>query len=204
MNGMGTPSGIPEQPVLVIGPCGDEVTELCNAMRADGWTLLIAEDVDRARWLASIQRVALILIAGGPGEREVANAIRPVSNAPLVVLGDPAPQSVISLVEAGVDAVIDPRAGDDDVRARLGALLRRMDRAFRSRRPLPAGRWVGRRSSRPGVRARRSGAGTLPDRVRRADPPHDPTARGPAGADDRAPGLGLERSGRSERVYGSS
>jgi DNA-binding response OmpR family regulator len=129
MDGMGTPSGIPVQPVLVIGPCSAEVTGLCSTMRTAGWTLLIAEDVDRARWLASIQRVALILIAGGPGEREVANAIRPVSNAPLVVLGDPAPQSVISLVEAGVDAVIDPRAGEDDVRARLGALLRRMDRA---------------------------------------------------------------------------
>jgi DNA-binding response OmpR family regulator len=129
VNGMGTPSGIPEQPVLVIGPCSAEVTGLCGTMRTAGWTLLIAEDVDRARWLASIQKVALILIAGGPGEREVANAIRPVSNAPLVVLGDPAPHSVISLVEAGVDAVIDPRAGDDDVRARLGALLRRADRS---------------------------------------------------------------------------
>jgi DNA-binding winged helix-turn-helix (wHTH) protein len=36
---------------------------------------------------------------------------------------------VISLVEAGVDAVIDPRAGDDDVLALLGALLRRVDSA---------------------------------------------------------------------------
>jgi DNA-binding response OmpR family regulator len=98
-------------------------------MRALGWTLLIAEDVGRASWLASIQRIALILIAGGPDDNEVAVAIRPVSNAPLVVLGDPGPQSVISLVEAGVDAVLDPRAGDEDVLARLGALLRRVDGA---------------------------------------------------------------------------
>ena len=127
---MGTPSGIPEQPVLVIGPCGAEVTKLCGSMRAAGWTLLIAEDLDRASWLASIQKVALILIAGGTAEVELANAIRPVSNAPLIVLGHPAPQSVISLVEAGVDAVIDPRAGDEDVLARLGALLRRVDHAL--------------------------------------------------------------------------
>jgi DNA-binding response OmpR family regulator len=129
VNGTGIPSGIPDQPVLVIGPCSDKVTGLCETMRRGGWTLLIAEDVDRARWLSSIQKVALILIAGSTGAREVADAIRPVSNAPLVVLGDPAPQSVISLVEAGVDAVIDPGAGDDDVLARLGALLRRMERA---------------------------------------------------------------------------
>jgi len=126
---LGTHSGIPEQPVLVIGPCSAEITELCGAMSARGWTLLIAEDLDRASWLASIQKVALILIAGGPAEIEAANAIRPVSNAPLVVLGDPAPQSVISLLEAGVDAVIDPRAGGDEVLARVGALLRRVDRA---------------------------------------------------------------------------
>lgn len=126
---MGTPSGIPEQPVLIIGPCSAEVTALCGSMRAAGWTLLIAEDQDRASWLASIQRVALILIAGSPKAHEVADVIRPVSNAPLIVLGAPTPQSVISLVEAGVDAVIDPRAGVDDVLARLGALLRRVDRA---------------------------------------------------------------------------
>jgi DNA-binding response OmpR family regulator len=129
VNGTGIPAGIPEQPVLVIGPWDGEVTGLCATMRTGGWTLLMAEDVDRARWLASIQKVALILIAGSAGAREVADAIRPVSNAPLVVLGDPAPQSVISLVEAGVDAVIDPGAGDDDVLARMGALLRRVDRA---------------------------------------------------------------------------
>ena len=129
MNGTSTTASIPERPVLVIGPAGAEVTKLCSSMRAWGWTLLMAEDVDRATWLASIQKVALMLIVGGPDEHEVADAIRPVSNAPLVVLGDPAPQSVISLVEAGVDAVIDPRAGDDDVLARLGALLRRVDGA---------------------------------------------------------------------------
>jgi len=129
VKGMGTPAAVPDQPVLVIGPCSAQVNGLCGTMRTGGWTLLIAEDADRARWLASIQKVALILIAGRTGAREVADAVRPVSNAPLVVLGYPAPHSVISLVEAGVDAVIDPRAGDDDVLARLGALLRRVDRA---------------------------------------------------------------------------
>jgi two-component system KDP operon response regulator KdpE len=126
---MGIPSGVPEQPVLIIGPCNAEATTLCGSMRAGGWTLLIAEDLDRASWLASIQKIALILIAGGPDTDKVVHAIRPVSNAPLVVLGSPTPQSVISLVESGVDAVIDIRAGDDDVLARLGALLRRVDRA---------------------------------------------------------------------------
>jgi DNA-binding response OmpR family regulator len=129
VNGTGIPAGIPEQPVLLVGPGSADITGLCGSMRAGGWTLLIAEDMDRAVWLASIQKIALILIAGGPNEHEVADAIRPLSNAPLVVLGDPTPQSVISLVEAGVDAVIDPRAGDEDVLARLGALLRRVDGA---------------------------------------------------------------------------
>jgi two-component system KDP operon response regulator KdpE len=125
---MGIRSDIPEQPVLVIGPCDAETTTLCGSMRSGGWTLLIAEDLDRASWLASIQKIALILIAGGTNTHEVAHAIRPISNAPLVVLGSPTPQNVISLVEAGVDAVIDTHAGDDDVLARLGALLRRVDR----------------------------------------------------------------------------
>jgi two-component system, OmpR family, KDP operon response regulator KdpE len=129
MKRMGIPSGVPEQPALIIGSCSPEITALCGSMRAEGWTLLIAEDEDRASWLASIQKIALILIAGGPNAHKLAEIIRPVSNAPLVVLGAPTPQSVISLVEAGVDAVIDARAGDDEVLARLGALLRRVESA---------------------------------------------------------------------------
>lgn len=129
MKRMGIPSGVPEQPALIIGSCTSEITALCGSMRAEGWTLLIAEDEDRASWLASIQKIALILIAGGPNAHKLAEIIRPVSNAPLVVLGAPTPQSVISLVEAGVDAVIDARNGDDEVLARLGALLRRVDGA---------------------------------------------------------------------------
>ena len=142
MKRMGIPSGIPEQPALIIGPCTAEITALCESMRAEGWTLVVADDQDRASWLASIQRIALILIVGGPDAHKVAEVIRPVSNAPLVVLGAPTPRSVISLVEAGVDAVIDPHAGVDDVLARLGALLRRVDRRLRARRPLPAGRRI--------------------------------------------------------------
>src|SRR6202161_1765114 len=107
MKRIGTPSGVPEQPVLIVGPCTTEITELCRSMRAVGWTLLTAEDRDRASWLASIQNVALILIDRDPDADEGARLICAVSRAPRVVLGAPTPQSVISLVEAGVDIVID-------------------------------------------------------------------------------------------------
>ena len=139
MKGTSTAVGIPEQPVLVIGPCSAEVGRLCETMRAGGWTLVVAEDMDRARWLASIQKVALILITGSHDEPDAADAIRPVSNAPLVVLGDPSPRSVISLVEAGVDAVIDPRAGDDDVLAPAGGVAAAGGPRLGPRRALPAG-----------------------------------------------------------------
>ncbi|MDE3205032.1 MAG: winged helix-turn-helix domain-containing protein [Acidobacteriota bacterium] len=57
-------------------------------------------------------------------------ALRPATAAPLVVLASPPGQGVVELVSAGVDAVIDPQAGPDEVFARVMALLRRLDQIW--------------------------------------------------------------------------
>lgn len=120
---------VPDQPVLLAGPAA--VWD-GNGLRAwldeRGWSWTHAPDDERGRWLASIQKVALVLVTGD--EKSVwaiVEAVRPVTMAPLVVLAAPPPDGVVSLVGAGVDAVIDPAAGADEVFARVTALLRRSD-----------------------------------------------------------------------------
>jgi DNA-binding response OmpR family regulator len=133
-----------QQPVVVVGPPG-HTDALKTAMAGAGWTCLDAGDAERGRWLASIQKVALVLVTGeGDDVRRSVDAIRPVSTAPLVVLGHPSPETVVTLITAGVDAVIDRDAGAAEVLARLAALLRRSEGA-----------------SAPGVRFLRAGPLTV-------------------------------------------
>src|SRR5207249_2588285 len=60
----------------------------------------------------------------------IVEVARPVTMAPMVVLANPSPSSVVSLVSVGVDAVIDPSCGAEEVFARVTALLRRSDHGW--------------------------------------------------------------------------
>lgn len=133
----GTPSELlrevrPEQPVLLVGPSSRwESVGVSAWLEAHGWSSVVAGDAERARWLASIQKISLVLVTGD--ERSVwatVPAVRRVTMAPVVVLASPPSGSVVALVAAGVDAVVDPSAGVDEVFARVVGLLRRSDHAW--------------------------------------------------------------------------
>jgi DNA-binding response OmpR family regulator len=119
------------QPVLVVGaPPAAGGDPLDAALSEAGWPSIDAVDGDRARWLASIQRVALVVVRRPPdGVQAAVEAVRSVCNAPLLVLGQPPPDEVVALIDAGVDAVVDADALGPELLARLTALLRRSDEA---------------------------------------------------------------------------
>ena len=123
---------VPDQPVILVGPSATwEAFGVTAWLEERGWSWTHAADAERARWLTAIQKVSLVLVAGD--ERTVwtiVEAIRPVTMAPLVVLARPAPAGVVSLVGAGVDAVVDPTCGAEEVFARVVALLRRSDHGW--------------------------------------------------------------------------
>jgi DNA-binding response OmpR family regulator len=122
----------PYQPVLLVGP--DEIwdsTGVAACLEAAGWSSANACDPERASWLASIQKVSLVLVAGDSTLLwATVVAVRPVTMAPLVVLADVSPADVVALVGAGVDAVVDPATGADEVFARVVALLRRSEHGW--------------------------------------------------------------------------
>jgi DNA-binding response OmpR family regulator len=118
----------PDEPVLRI--CANDWWDrsgLEGSMAAAGWTWISAEDVDRARWLASIRRVALVLIVGDHTFRwQAIEALRDRTGAPLAVVADD-PAEVIALVDAGVDLVVPSSEPSETLLARLSALIRNAD-----------------------------------------------------------------------------
>ncbi|MCU1344584.1 MAG: hypothetical protein JWL70_850 [Acidimicrobiia bacterium] len=125
-------SVVPEQPVLLVGALASwESRGVIAWLEATGWAWTSAVDADRARWLASIQPVSMVLVNGDKATVwSVVEATRPVTMAPIVVLATPAEGEVVLLVGAGVDAIIDPANGVDELFARVVALLRRSDQGW--------------------------------------------------------------------------
>ncbi len=101
---------------------------LDEAMRVAEWPFITADAGPRARWLASIRRVSLVVVGGDQEFRwQVVDAIRDLTDVPLVVLADDADE-VVTLVTAGVDAVCPVTEPSDTTLARLSAVFRRADR----------------------------------------------------------------------------
>jgi DNA-binding response OmpR family regulator len=122
----------PDQPVLLAGP--DALWDTAGILEwldTAGWASAVAADPERASWLASIQKQSLVLVGGDdPLVWSMVESVRPVTMAPLVVLGAPTPEAVVALLGSGVDAVVDPASGVDEVFARVVALLRRSDQGW--------------------------------------------------------------------------
>ncbi len=124
---MGVPA-VPDEPVLLVGTdAWWQQSALADALARSQWTSIAADDIERARWLASIRRVSLVLIAGERDfRRRAVEAIRGISDAPLAVIADE-PHDVIELIALGADVVA---AGDEPsatLIARMAAVIRRAD-----------------------------------------------------------------------------
>lgn len=123
-----SPPFAPDEPVLLVG--GGQWWKdggLEPSLAGSGWTWITAETVERARWLASIRDVSLIVVAGDRAfRREAIAALRDLDAAPLVVVADE-PDDVVGLIDAGVDLVVPGSEPGATMLARLFALVRRAD-----------------------------------------------------------------------------
>jgi DNA-binding response OmpR family regulator len=118
----------PDAPALLVG--GEPWWEACGLDKAlidADWPCIVADDVARARWLATIRRVSLVAIGGDHALRWAAvEAIRPLTDVPIVVFADD-PDEVTALLRVGVDAVIATGEPGTTALARLTAVLRGAD-----------------------------------------------------------------------------
>ncbi len=119
----------PDAPVLLVGRSAWwEDNGLDEAMRIADWSFITADDVARARWLASIRRVSLVVVGGDHEFRwRAVDEIRDLTDVPVAVLADDADE-VVTLIKAGVDAVCPVSEPSRTMLARLAAVFRRADR----------------------------------------------------------------------------
>jgi len=127
-SGAASSDAVPDQPVLFVGATPWwETSGLVRSLRDAGWGWISAPDPSRARWLASIQKVSLVVVGGDRSLRwTTVDEVRSVTGVPIVVLAEDSSE-VVPLIDAGVDAVLDPSDRPAENFARLVALLRRAD-----------------------------------------------------------------------------
>jgi DNA-binding response OmpR family regulator len=92
-----------------------------------GWTSSVAADLDRARWLASVRQVHVIVIAGSTPRwsAEAVVTIRAVTTAPILVLAEFGYEAHARLFESGADMVSGPGTSEMWLVAAVTALVRR-------------------------------------------------------------------------------
>jgi DNA-binding response OmpR family regulator len=101
---------------------------LDEVMRIADWSFITADDVPRARWLASIRRLSLVVVGGDRDFRwRAVEEIRGLTDVPMAVLADDVDE-VVDLVKAGVDEVCPTDEPSRTMLARLAAVFRRADR----------------------------------------------------------------------------
>ena len=92
-----------------------------------GWTSLVAADLDRARWLASVRQLHVVVILGQTPHwsAQAIVTIRAVTTAPILVLAEFGYEAHARLFESGADMVSGAGVGEPWLAAAVTALVRR-------------------------------------------------------------------------------
>jgi DNA-binding response OmpR family regulator len=92
-----------------------------------GWTSLVAVDLDRARWLASVRQLHVVVILGQTPHwsAQAIMTIRAVTTAPILVLAEFGYDAHARLFNSGADMVSGAGVGEPWLAAAVTALVRR-------------------------------------------------------------------------------
>ena len=92
-----------------------------------GWTSLVAADLDRARWLASVRQLHVVVILGQTPHwsAQAIVTIRAVTTAPILVLAEFGYEAHARLFESGADMVSGAGVSESWLAAAVTALVRR-------------------------------------------------------------------------------
>jgi DNA-binding response OmpR family regulator len=105
-------------------PLADRIQALFESMRC---ICVRCDDPQRLSWLASVRRPAAVLVVG-VCEAWLSSAIaatRSTTQAALIVIGRPNSTDVMRALADGVDAVVTDRIQDEELFARVSAIVRR-------------------------------------------------------------------------------
>jgi DNA-binding response OmpR family regulator len=109
--------------------CQESPTGAANVIRTitgGGWECVVAQNIDRTRWLSSVRNFCLIVLLGdSPAWTfKALAAIRPGTRSPVLVLS-PHPDAQAKLLDLGADMVLSAPVGDALLRSAIRAVVRR-------------------------------------------------------------------------------
>ncbi|MGW0044569.1 winged helix-turn-helix domain-containing protein [Rhodococcus sp. NPDC003348] len=120
---------IPRQRLAIVGAAADHPSVQAAQRSAEklGWPYLLVTDRTEAVWAITVNKPALVVVAGGetPVCLEDVTAIRNGYKGPIVMLDNLSPSTTVSALVTGADTVLSPDLRDDELGARLLALVRR-------------------------------------------------------------------------------
>ncbi|TWH44385.1 winged helix-turn-helix domain-containing protein [Rhodococcus rhodochrous] len=121
---------VPRQRLAIVGPEPDHPAVLATKRIADklGWPHLVVTDRNKLVWAVTVNKPALVTIVGDADDRTYLDDIGPVRAAykgPIAVLDALPPQLTVTALVDGADSVLQPDLRDDELGARLLALVRR-------------------------------------------------------------------------------
>jgi two-component system phosphate regulon response regulator PhoB len=122
-------SSVPAGTALVCAEpgCRGAADSVTGILRRHGWTSSVADDLDRARWLASVRQQHAVIIAGSTARwtLQAVMTIRAVTTVPVLVLADFGFEAQPRLFESGADMVAMSGANEAWLVAAVTALVRR-------------------------------------------------------------------------------
>lgn len=120
---------IPRQRLAIVGANPSHLAVQVAQRTAEklGWPHLLVTDRSEVVWAITVNKPALVVVTGGdvPALLEDITAIRAAYKGPIAALDVLSPQATVTALVTGADTVLTPELRDDELGARLLALVRR-------------------------------------------------------------------------------
>lgn len=120
---------IPRQRLAIVGPSPDHPAVVAAVRTAEkvGWPHLLVTDPGEVVWAITVNKPALVLVCSADvtSDADDVGAIRNSYKGPIAVLAAQTPQATVATLVAGADTVLNPDMRDEELGARLLALVRR-------------------------------------------------------------------------------
>jgi DNA-binding response OmpR family regulator len=102
-------------------------TRIKEIFEAHNWPTLVVDDPQRAAWVAGVRRPLVSIVTAGPEPwlTSAVAAVRKATSAPVVLVGELTSAQIIAHLRGGIDLVVSPANSDDEILARIQAVVRR-------------------------------------------------------------------------------
>jgi DNA-binding response OmpR family regulator len=102
-------------------------TRIKEIFESRNWPTLVVDEPERAAWVVGVRRPLVAIVTAGPEPwlTSAVAAVRRATSAPVVLVGELTSAQIIAHLRSGIDLVVSPGSSDDELYARIQAVVRR-------------------------------------------------------------------------------